>query len=76
MTTKNYYEDVSHIVYITSNVSKGCEICAFPIGGDKFAESINHYIEKHGYKLLHAGSETIPDMMGNPFHVTVALVGK
>lgn len=76
MSTNNYYEGVKHVVHIASNASKGCEFCAFPVGGEKFAESINHYIEEHGYKLLHTGTETIGDNMGNPFHLTVALLGK
>lgn len=34
MSTNNYYEGVKHVVHIASNASKGCEFCAFPVGGE------------------------------------------
>ena len=64
-----------HIVHIDTNISKGCEHCHFSIGGDRFAESVNHYIEEHGYKLLHIGQETTGDASA-PWQTTVAVVGK
>jgi hypothetical protein len=70
MATTNLYEGVQHVVEINTNIGKGCEHCAQEIGTDRFAESINHYIEKHGYKVLHVGTQTIPDMNGNPYHTT------
>jgi len=76
MASQNYYEGVNHVVHISTDESKGCEHCAFRIGTDNFAESINHYISDHGYKLLHVGQETSHDSMGNPFQLTVAVVGK
>jgi hypothetical protein len=77
MTTQNYYEGVEHVVYISTDVSTGCEHCDKMLGGSaNFAESINHYIDQHGYKLLHVGSETTRDDVGNPWHCSVAVVGK
>ncbi len=73
MTT---YKGIKHVVDLSTNIMKPCEHCSTSVGSDKLAESINHYIEKHGYKLLHAGTETIHDMNGNPWHTTVALLGK
>jgi len=64
-----------HVVHIDTAISKGCEHCNFSIGGDRLAESVNHYIEQHGYKLLHVGSETIGDS-STPWQTTVAIVGK
>ncbi len=46
------------------------------MGDHKLAESINHYIEMHGYKLLHVGTETIHDDQGEPWHTTVSVLGK
>lgn len=77
MATKNYYEGIQHVVQISTNIGEGCKHCSEPIGTDRFAESVNHYIKKHGYKLLHVGTETIPDNnTGGPWHTTVAVLGK
>lgn len=65
-----------HVVHITTDVSKGCEHCHFTIGSDRLAESINHYISEHGYKLLHVGQETTSDQDGKPWHTTAAVLGK
>ena len=65
-----------HIVHITTSIEKSCEHCTTQVGGDRFAESVNHYIENHGYKLLHVGTETTHDMNGSPWQVSVAVVGK
>lgn len=76
MDSKNYYESVNHVVHISTDEGKGCKHCDFSIGTDNFSESINHYISDHGYKLLHVGQETSRDNRGNPFQLTVAVVGK
>lgn len=76
MTTQNYYEGVNHVVHISNDEGKSCEHCDFRVGTDNFAESINHYISAHGYKLLHVGQQTSRDSMGNPWQLTVALLGK
>jgi len=46
------------------------------MGDESFAESINHYMDKHEYKLLHIGSECDTDTEGKPCHHTVAVLGK
>ena len=76
MATKNYFEGVENVVYISTNIGTGCKHCTEQIGTDRLAESINHYITQHGYKLLHVGTETSRDMNGNPWHSTVAVLGK
>lgn len=73
---QNYFEGIEHTIYISTDGSTGCEHCGEWVGGDKFAAPINHYIEKHDYKLLHVGSETTDDHAGNPWHKTVAVLGK
>lgn len=66
-----------HIVHVSSNIGKSCEHCKTLVGGDDFAGAVNHYIEKHGYKVLHIGTETIPDNnTGAPWHTTVAVLEK
>lgn len=77
MTTQNYYEGIQHVVFISTDVEQSCEHCTERVGGNRyFGESINHYIEQHGYKLLHVGSETTRDDAGTPWHTTVSVVGK
>jgi hypothetical protein len=70
------FKGVNQIVHISTNIGGGCEHCSFPIGLDKFAESVNHYIEQHGYKLLHIGTESSRDDDDRLWHHTVAVVGK
>ena len=53
-----------------------CEHCERFVGGDLFADSVNHYIEEHGYKVLHVGAETSRDMEGKPWDMTVAVLGR
>jgi hypothetical protein len=75
MAKANYF-GVGHVVYISTNIGKGCEHCSTPIRHDEFDRLVNHYIEQHGYKLLHVGAETSHDNEGKPWHSTVAVVGK
>jgi hypothetical protein len=74
-TRKDY--GVQHIVYISTNESKLCEHChATGLGLEHFAQSVNHFTEKHGYRVFHIGTETSYDSEGKPWHSTVAVVGK
>ena len=76
MASQNYYEGLQHVVHISTNIEKPCEHCTIQVGGERLADSINHYIEQHGYKLLHVGTETGIDMNGNTSHSTVAILGR
>lgn len=75
MEIENYYKGINHIVYVSTDVVTGCDICSCAIGGDNFAESVNHYIKKHSYKLLHIGTETHNDD-GKLWYSSVAILGK
>ena len=63
------------VVHISTKVTTDCKHCVYAIGGDKFAESIIHYINAHGYKLLHVGAETVRNPDGSPWRTTVAILG-
>lgn len=66
----------THIVHISTFTATGCEHCHFTIGGqDNLAQSVNHYIDDHGYQLLHVGAETV-DLGSGLGSATVAVVGK
>jgi len=77
MTTQNSFIGIKHTVYISSNIGKRCEHCNYHIGApDKdVVDGINHYIDNHGYKLLHVGQEWSEDNQGKTIHHTVAIVG-
>jgi hypothetical protein len=66
--------DVRHVVHISTGIGTGCKHCHHSIGLERFAESINHYIEAHGYRLLHVGQQT-EGYSENPYQTTVAVVG-
>ena len=69
-------EAITRVVKINANSEGSCQCCSKRIGGSHlFAESINHYLKDHGYKLLHIGSEATEDRHGEPCHMTVAMLG-
>ena len=76
MSTQSYYEGINHVIHVSTNIGAGCEHCDISIGLEKFAASINHYIEQHGYKLLHVGAETTDDLSGHPWHGSDAVLGR
>jgi len=76
MKEENYYEGIKHVVYLSTDIGTECKHCSERVGLDNLAESINHYIEQHGYKLLHVGTETSRDTDGRPWHSTVAVLGR
>ena len=68
-------QNISHVVQLASDTKKGCEYCREPIpygDGAELGEWINHYLEKHGYKILHIGTDF---GFGNSER-TVAILGK
>ncbi len=69
-------KETKHTIYLSSNVEGLCKICGCKINDyDGLSGKINHFIEEHGYKLLHIGQETSLDHKGNPWQSTVAIVG-
>lgn len=70
------YAGVKYVVHVSTNVSTGCpHHCGAHVGGDHFAESINHFIKDHGYKILHVGTETSSEDDGKQWKHTVAVMG-
>lgn len=66
-------------VQISSNIIGTCEVCQKSVRGnieELIHEEINHYLQAHGFKLLHVGTQTTEDRDGKPWHTTVAIVGK
>ena len=70
--------NVKHIVQVSTNITTGCKDgSGHRIGGeDRFAESVNHYIEQHGYTLLHVGQQSSDDSEGRLWHAAVAVLGR
>ena len=75
MTKENCYDGIRHIVHISTDIGMHCEHCGVSFDHEKIAESINHYIEQHGYRLLNVGPETIYDADGNRWYTTAAVLG-
>lgn len=67
-------QDVKTIVTIKSMEIEKCIHCTENVKYS-FDEIVNHYIQKHGYKILHVGQYTEHDMNEKPFHGTVAVIG-
>jgi hypothetical protein len=65
---------IKHVVHISTNIGTSCEHCNEHVGAERFPESINHYIQQHGYQLLHVGTESAWGDDG-VWHNTVAVLG-
>lgn len=65
------------VVYVSSNISHHCEYCDRRefIGGENFTDSINHYIQNHGFELIHVGQESVMGSDGKQYQTTVAILG-
>lgn len=69
-------EDAKGVVTVSTNIGQKCDECDYWVdGAEKFDEGVNHYIQEHGYKLLHVGSQTSHADDGL-WHSTVAVLGK
>ena len=70
------YDDIGQVVQISTNFQENCIECSDSIGGEEwFAESINHYIQQHEYRLLHIGQQSVQADDGTLRSHTVAIVG-
>jgi hypothetical protein len=76
MSEENHYAGIDHVIKLSTNISTVCKECDRSIDPDDFPESVNHYIQKHGYKLLHIGAETCTNVDGKPWNSTIAILGK
>jgi hypothetical protein len=70
-------------VQLSSALGQPCEECRPEDSPDflysepeNVAAQISHYVETHGYELLHVGQQTGRDQAGHPWQTTVAIVGK
>jgi hypothetical protein len=65
------------VVHFTTSVSHACpEGCNRLVGGEDFADSVNHLVQQHGYKVRHIGQETHQGDDGGPWHTTAAVLEK
>jgi len=70
-------DKTKNVIRISTNEGTGCKLCTPSKIMDNFEDAVNHYIQQHGYKLLHVGAETTHS--GNPeqlWYSTVAVLGK
>jgi len=70
-------KETKNTIYLSTSIEGNCKICGFQFSEyDGFSGQINHFLEKHNYKLLHVGQETSRDDKGSPWQSTVAIVGR
>lgn len=72
---------VRKTVQVSSNITSACEECGdwgktSPGFDADITPRVNHYIEAHGYEVLHVGQETSHTNDGKLWHSTVAVLGK
>jgi hypothetical protein len=73
-------KNIKEVVEINSNIFSSCKYCTENIfatdpGDSRIADRINHYL-RHGFKILHIGSQTNDGPDGKPWHSTVAVLGR
>ncbi len=79
MTKIGNLDEIKHIIHISSKNEPRCELCEHNHISENLYNidfAVNHYIDKHGYKLLHIGSENLRDEEGNLLTHSAAIVGK
>ena len=81
--TPTGFSHILRTVQLSSAIGKPCEECPpgespdfLDSNPDDVAAQISHYMEVHGYELIHVGQQTGRDQAGNPWQTTVAIVGK
>lgn len=68
-------QSVNEIKVISTNIHETCKHgCTLPYAGEFFESNVNHYIQEHGYKILHVGQESTSDNEGKPYHSTIAVL--
>lgn len=68
-------QSVNEIKVISTSIHELCKHgCTLPYGGEFFESNVNHYIQYHGYKILHIGQESTPDDEGKSYHSTIAVL--
>jgi hypothetical protein len=71
-------ENVTRTTQVSSSIGRACEHCNdlnASRSSDDISDSVNHYIQSHGYHLLHVGTQTSHDSDGKPWHSTIAVLG-
>ena len=69
------YDDIKETVLVSSDIIGPCEKCGEKLHDGEVEKGINHYIQKHGFHLLHVGTETGENHGGKIYHATVAVLG-
>lgn len=73
------YSKISKVFYLNSMIAQKCPDCDFHFNHEDSYYNIGHHINhmmSKGWILLHVGQETTHDSEGNPWHNTVAIMGK
>lgn len=71
---EHYFDGIKHVIQITPSDVERCKTCNY--SPTDFADTINHYLTNHGYKLLHAGTQSSLHYTGDLVHDVTVLLGK
>ena len=76
----SHLDDIKHLVGLSSDAHVPCQECDELRFGDDFSVATlvlaaNHYVNEHGYRILHIGEETGTDHRGRQQHNTVIVLG-
>lgn len=74
------FDDIKHLIGLSSDAHVPCQECDQLRSGDDFSVATlvmaaNHYVNEHGYRILHIGEETATDHRGRHQHNTVIVLG-
>lgn len=75
MAQSNPYSGIKSVLHLSSDGNSSCSECK-RYGFPTLEGAVNHWMQEHGYKLLHVGQKTHRDQDGNLYHTTVAIVGE
>lgn len=75
MTTENYYKNIKTIMHITPQRLQRCDPPCNILPKD-FSDAVNHFLNAHGFKLLHVGTQSSFSDTGEIVHDVIAVLGK
>jgi tRNA U54 and U55 pseudouridine synthase Pus10 len=59
MSSSSEYVGIKKVVQISSGTLEACMVCADSLNAtEDFSGAVNHYLDTHGYRLLHIGQQT------------------
>lgn len=59
MSSSSEYAGIKKVVQVSSGSLEACMVCGDSLNAtEDFSGAVNHYLDIHGYRLLHMGQQT------------------